>query len=141
MLAAVIALSLLAVTLGGGLVYAMKQARDERKEAQAAGDLYRKQCEVTFELESERKDLIGKLTATDAQLKEASAKIVRLEISLDKAQQERTKQTEERIRRASNPLTELSNVLQERAELPAVPKADASSGSGEAASLLIQDLK
>lgn len=128
MLAAVIALSLLSLALGGGLVWAMKHALDERKRADNAMDLYNAQLNVKHELEQDRADLTRKLSATDEQLRETTAKVVRLEIALHKAQEREQKQTAERIKRAPNPLDELTDVMREHAEVPEAASAERAGG-------------
>ena len=139
MIAAVIALSLVALTLGGGIVYLVKTNRDDRKRADNSHDLYRAQLDVTHELEQDRAELTRKLSATDEQLREAKAKVVRLEISLHKAQEREQKQTAERITRAPNPLDELTAVMREHAEVPEATSAT-SAGGEQADSLLIETL-
>lgn len=111
MIAAVIALSVLALTLGGGLVYAMKLARDERNESKAAGDLYRKQQEITLELETDRRDLTAKLAATDAQLREATIRLEKTEQQRNQALAEARESIRREIRNAPDAIAAVNKVL------------------------------
>lgn len=141
MIAAVITLSVTLLTAIGALVFLGKHALNERERADNAHDLYQAQLTVKHELELDRAELTRKLSATDEQLREAKAKIVRVEIALNKALEREQKQTAERISRAPNPLDELTAVMHERSE--AVPETASTdrSGSDASDSLLIETLE
>lgn len=140
MTVAVITLGLALLSAIGGIVYLVKTNRDDRKRADNAQDLYNAQLDVKHELEQDRADLTRKLSATDEQLREAKAKVVRLEISLRKAQEREENRTAERISRAPNPLDELTAVMREHTEVPEAASADGA-GSDEADTLLNTTLR
>lgn len=138
--AAVIALSVTLLAAIGVIAFIGKHALDERKRADNAHDLYRAQLDVKHELELDRAELTRKLSATDEQLREAKAKVVRVEIALAKALERERQHTAERISRAPNPLDELTAVMREHSEVPKAASAD-SPGGDTSGSLLIETLR
>lgn len=152
MIVAVITLAVLAASLGGGMIWVMKVARDERREAKQAADLYRKQQEVTFDLETQVRDLTGKLAATDAQLKDATIRLEQTEQQRNQALAEAREAIRREIRNAPDAVSALNKVIaaghaaatgvrrtEETKAETAAAKPD--SGSGGADSLLITDLR
>lgn len=148
MIAAVLALAALAAGLGAGLVWAVKLARDERREAKQASDLYRAQCEVTLDLETERRELTSKLAATDEQLREALRRLSLTEAQRNKALEEAREQVRKEIRNAPDAIAALNRVLaaahglQRDGETTTAPAAtEPGAGRGGTDSLLIAELR
>jgi chromosome segregation ATPase len=110
-IAAVIALSVLALTLGGGLILAGKWGRDQQKRGDAAMDLYRAQQNVTDEIRMERDELVGKLAAVDTQLKEATIRLEKTEQQRNEALAEAREAIRKEIRSAPDAVAALNRVL------------------------------
>jgi septal ring factor EnvC (AmiA/AmiB activator) len=147
-IAAVIALSLLSGALAAGMIWAFKTANSERAESKAAADLYRKQQEITLELETERRELTSKLKATDEQLREATIRLEKTEQQRNQALAEAREAIRKEIRSAPDAIAALNRVIangpgvQRSTEAKAeTAAAEPDPGSGGSDPLLITDLR
>lgn len=146
MTAAVIALSVALLAAIGGLVLVAKWGRDSQQRADNAHDLYRAQQDLTDSIRIERDELVGKLAATDTQLREAKDRLRLVEQQRDKALEEAREHIRKEIRSAPDAIAALNAVL---AAAPGVRKraeetkadAEADPLGGGTAGLLITDLR
>lgn len=150
MIVAVVTLSLLSGALGVGMVLAVRYAIDANKAAQNSADLYAAQLNVKHDLETDIRELTGKLAATDEQLREAKIRLAETERQRNEALDKAREQIRKEIRSAPNAVEALSKVLaagpggivQQPAKAEAsAAAAKADAGGGGASSLLITDLR
>lgn len=148
MIVAVVSLAILAGALGAGMIYAVKWGRDESKTAKNAHDLYRAQVQLTDEIRIERDELIGRLAATDEQLREAKIRLGKTEEQRNRALDEARELVRQQIRSAPDAIAALNKILAAaphgvHAEGSAETKADstkADTGTGGSDPLLITSL-
>jgi hypothetical protein len=147
---AVVTLSLTLLAAIGALVFLGKHALDERKRGDNAHDLYLAQVRLTDDVRIERDELVGKLAATDEQLREAKIRLGKTEEQRNRALDEARELVRQQIRSAPDAIAALNKILAAGPRDSVQPKgsaeaksdpAKADSGAGAEAGLQITELR